>query len=549
MHFEDLNLRRFFIKIQKDVVPLIKADHETEEQQATKGLTALFLAAKAGTPPDEAVDYVVDGSNDFGIDGLYFNSATQTLYIVQTKFRSNQDKTLPLGEALKFQNGIDRLLRGDLDGASQKLKHAYKLVEPGLTDINSRISICIATTSKKSLEPNVEQAFLDFCHRKNDIDTTFSFYYSPFDQCFQMAKFFSPEKTKDIDIHIHSFGRLKQPYKAFFGFVSGEAVAEWVRFHGNSLFEQNVRFTLQNTDVNENIFDTIKQAPSKFWYFNNGITAIASDVNVSAQDTDPKYLRATSMSIVNGAQTAGMLARAVDEGVPVEAVKVQFRVISLAGAEPGFDEAVTRANNTQNELNALDFVSLDPRQDILRTELAGLGFNYVFKRGEDVISDLPKIEVKDVAVALACAADDIAISVQAKRYVSGLWSSIKAPPYTIIFHDGLKGEDVVKIWKAYTVCENQVKLSKQGLLRENALILTHGDRFIAHCTFQFCKKKSIPLSDDDAVAAVAEEAAARLPSIFAERTSAYPATAFKNQKTQEELRDALLQKMTAAFAK
>lgn len=97
---------------------------------------------------------------------------------------------------------------------------------------------------------------------------------------------------------------------------------------------------------------------------------------------------------MNGAQTAGMLAQAAEAGIDLSDVCVPFRVISLIGTAPGFDEEVTRANNTQNELNSLDFVSLDPRQELLENELLALGYQYIFKRGSEIQAGLQTIEIK-----------------------------------------------------------------------------------------------------------------------------------------------------------
>ena len=91
------------------------------------------------------------------------------------------------------------------------------------------------------------------------------------------------------------------------------------------------------------------------------------DVRSAAADSTPKKISAKAMSIVNRAQTAGMLAKAKNDGVDLAGVRVQFRIISLAKAAPGLDEQITKANNTQNDLSALDFVSLDVAQEILQS--------------------------------------------------------------------------------------------------------------------------------------------------------------------------------------
>lgn len=541
MKIDDINLKRFFVKIQKDIAPYLGDHTKTEEQQATRGLTALFLATEAGMPIEKSSQYVVDEGEDLGIDGLYFNRTTQILYIVQTKFRLNQNRSLDQGEMLKFKSGIERLLSADIGGANERFLRAYSDIEEALSDINTKIKICLASTSKQDLPPNVEEIIDKFCKAQNEIDPIFSFKYYRFNDLFQKAKAFNPDSATDIKIPLHSYGNVTKPHKAFYGAVDGAEIASWVKKYGNRLFDRNVRFTLLNTDVNEGLVKTLKQQPGNFWYFNNGITAIAGDVKAAPGDTDPKIVQATSLSIVNGAQTAGMLARAQEEGVDLSKVKIQFRVISLEGAPAGLDEEITRANNTQNELSALDFVSLDPRQDLFRSELASLGYEYIVKRGSETDSVNPIIEVRDAAIALACASPDISLSVQAKRYVSGLWSNIDSEPYTAIFNNQLTGEELVRVWKAYKGCEKSVRDLKGKGNKKDASILSHGDRFVAHCVFEIGRKEHLDLSDSTILDDTVDRVAKALVSNFSiEAEDHFPPTAFKNQKIQEKLKAAVM---------
>lgn len=540
MKIEDINLKRFFAKIQKDISPYLGEGANTEEEQAARGLTALFLATEAGMPIEQANFYVVDEGEDLGIDGLYFNPATQVLYIVQSKFRINQNKSLSQGEMLKFKDGISKVLKAKVEGANPKFRAAFDNVEHALSDISTRIKLCIVSTSKRELELNVSSVLDDFCKELNEIDSTFSHHYYKFNSLYQKAKTFTSEVNTNIEIPLYSYGRVAEPHLAFYGSVEGADVAGWVKEYGSKIFEQNVRFTLQNTDVNEGIFDTIRENPQNFWYYNNGITAIAGDVKTVPGEGNPKIVKASSLSIVNGAQTAGMLARAVEEGIDVSKVKIQFRVISLEGAPAALDEEITRANNTQNELNALDFVSLDPRQDLLRNELAGLGYEYVFKRGAETDTSKTIIEVKDAAIALACASGDIGLSVQAKRYVSALWNNIKTEPYTKIFRDGLDGSELVSSWSAYKECEAATKELKMDANKETASILSHGDRFIAHCVFALARDKGIDLEQEGNAKKQAKLVAKNLVKNFDKVESSYPATAFKNQKVQEKLKTIVL---------
>ena len=76
------------------------------------------------------------------------------------------------------------------------------------------------------------------------------------------------------------------------------------------------------------------------------------------------------ISVVNGAQTVGAIGKFselhLDKCVNV---LVPVRII-VRGEDVGFGEEVTKTNNRQNRIENRDFVSLDPEQSRIRSELA-----------------------------------------------------------------------------------------------------------------------------------------------------------------------------------
>ncbi|RVT85899.1 hypothetical protein DXV76_09180 [Rhodobacteraceae bacterium CCMM004] len=536
-----IEMRRFLAKIGKDIVPHLELNGLPEREQSTKALTALALAKLAGMPIESAKKYVVDGAGDSGIDGVFFNEVTRTLYFIQSKLRENQRRSIDQSDALKTTNGIRKLLRGDIDNFSGALKKIYPEVRGALNDINVKIVIIVACSSTAELGTAAADELESFCQENNQIDDVFSFRYASFNELYQAAKLFSPNQDIDVRFTISPFGYIEEPHKSVFGMISGSQIADWVNNFGDRLFEQNVRYSLSRSSVNDEILETIKNKPEAFWYFNNGITAIAADIKVSASDTTEKTVLASSMSIVNGAQTAGMISRARTEGLSVDSIRVQMRVVSLSSASPGFDEEITRANNTQNSLTALDFVSLDSQQDLLRSQLAALGHRYVFRRGGEGGEDLPVIQVKDAAVALACA-HSINLTAQAKRYVSGLWNNINSTTYKSIFGSATTAERVLFCWSVLQFTERALKARKNDLSEAHSLLLTHAEKFILHMIF-------IRLGKDKVFSETATYG--QLTAILAELPDAYdglpdktyPAADFKSVGFLERMKKSILERL------
>ena len=55
-----------------------------------------------------------------------------------------------------------------------------------------------------------------------------------------------------------------------------------MRTFGQLLFARNLRKFTGRTDVNDGIMETLTKEPSKFWYFNNGITVLCSGLKKKA---------------------------------------------------------------------------------------------------------------------------------------------------------------------------------------------------------------------------------------------------------------------------
>jgi hypothetical protein len=70
---------------------------------------------------------------------------------------------------------------------------------------------------------------------------------------------------------------------------------------------------LGSTEVNQSLIETLRSNPENFWYFNNGITALASHIAkkpIGGDTCDMGVFEYSIVSIVNGAQTVGAIATA-----------------------------------------------------------------------------------------------------------------------------------------------------------------------------------------------------------------------------------------------
>ncbi|MEW2035435.1 AIPR family protein [Streptomyces roseifaciens] len=156
--------------------------------------------------------------------------------------------------------------------------------------------------------------------------------------------------------------------------------------YGAKLFSPNVRDYLgsrrSQSNINNGIQETARKEPTNLWAYNNGITALVHDFQI----TDEATLVITGLGIVNGAQTTGAIG-----SVPTEEIGEESHVLArfIRCDDPETVKSIVRFNNRQNPTQASDFRSNDGIQRRLVedfTKMGVVGYNGGRRGGaEDVI--------------------------------------------------------------------------------------------------------------------------------------------------------------------
>jgi hypothetical protein len=249
---------------------------------------------------------------------------------------------------------------------------------------------------------------------------------------------------------------------------------------------------------------------------------------------------------VNGAQTVGSLSAASgDLSEQLANAKVQIRIVQIEGAPDGFPMLITRNNNTQNRIDPRNFVALDPEQERLRLEFLVDAIDYEYRQGEIEHSSNNRLGLVEATVALACTADDINLSTQAKREVGRLWEDIDRPPYKRLFYSGQTSENIWKKVKAFRRIDNAINSYSLNLSGKQKNVATHGNRFLAHLLY---KKLIINHATIDLTNKSDREIENQLCDVFSrliifmdlKYADNYVASLFKNQTKCKELAAVLL---------
>lgn len=482
-------------RITETIAPHIDvSDVKPETQEVTRltrGLGAFALVELMGADPKAAAAAVTDGYKDNGIDALAIDTDNSIIYLVQSKWSQNGKGSPLLGDVHKFIQGFRDLVNAEFGRFNEKVQAKEPELFQALNDPNVRFVLVLAHSGQEGLSEPAEMAIKDLLAEINDPIDTASFTMLTQAELHSFLITGIHGKAPDLSVTLYDWGSTEEPYAAYYGQVDASAVAEWWKKYNVKLFRQNLRQFLGDSDVNASIIQTLGGEPSRFWYFNNGITVLCEKVSktpLGATSRKSGTFVFEGISVVNGAQTVGCIGRAVvDHPDQVADARVSIRFISLENCPPDFAEEVTRATNTQNRVGPREFVALDSEQERLATELALDGKRYAIKSGESAPQPESGCTVVEATVALACAQPDSDVAVQAKREIGRLWagaeSDIKNTQYHTLFGPQLTGD---QLWKTVLVLrkvDEALDAERQKREGRDRFIGVHGNRLIAHLVF------------------------------------------------------------------
>ncbi|HEH9432323.1 TPA: AIPR family protein, partial [Aeromonas sobria] len=400
---------KFLFESRLDKSDLNENDAEYETKILTRCLAAYAVYCIGNSTEVEAANAVIDGGDDNGIDAIHYSPSNKRMILVQSKWSKKGVGEPESGDIRKFKDGVFDLLNLDFSRFNEKTLRMKSLIETALTEFDTKFDIVLIHTGNQLLSVHGQRVMDDLVNELNDAGDGFNDDVVTFHQLNQtrvhssLANGIDGEPI-DLEIGLSQWGKIEEPYSAFFGMISGGEIANWYKEKGKRLFSKNIRQMLGTTDVNEEIRNTIEQCPERFWYFNNGITLIADTIKksmVGGNSRDIGSFKATNISIVNGAQTVSTLGEYLKKDISkLEKIKVPIKLISLENTDENFGENVTKTNNRQNRIENRDFVSLDEQQTRLRSELAIEGIEYNIVRSDNFKASENSFDLSEATVAL-----------------------------------------------------------------------------------------------------------------------------------------------------
>lgn len=491
----------------------------------SRGLAALAIHRLTGADPEIAAQAVTDGHNDCGVDAVYFEQATDTIYFVQSKWSKDGSKTIDLGSVSNFIDGIGKILNDDFASFNQKLREKEAELRAVLysgTDVKFRV--VLIHTGEQSISFHAEQRVRQYINELNVPVRLAEAEFLNQKETYELIVSEHSVRSISLSISLREFGFLAKPYLSYYGRAHVIDVAKWWRDHGNNICTRNLRQLIPRSDINDALLDTIKNDPENFWYLNNGITIIcnsAKRAGVNMDNTHFGIFHCEGVSVVNGAQTVGVIGEALGDQAPeslspesrINDAWVHVRIIPLEGCPQEFDRRITEATNFQNSVERRDFAALDATQHRIATEFALDRKKYAYRSGDERPRDEEGCTLTEATQALACA-HSMDLAVQAKREIGLLWADTTKQPYTDLFN---RDTNSIHLWKSVVIMravEDVLARLRLSGDRRTEVIATHLNRTILNLVFSDPRLRAWK---DDTIEAsdMAKRAAEATPEIFA----------------------------------
>lgn len=522
-------------RVKQHIMSIVK-DHldlddclNDEDKILSRGLTAIALSSTIGIKYTDIKKYITDGTKDNGIDAAYFDTARNKLFVIQSKWSHKGTSTIGVGDIGKFIDGTYDLLNEEWTKFNIRIKNISSEISLGIRN-DPEIVLIAAFNSNNPLSQEITDKVNDFLTENNsDAQEVVSFEIFDLNKIVRAIKATKDGGKSDIEVNLLQWGEKNEPYYSVYGKVSCADIAEWYSQHGDLLFTENIRNTLPESDINNQIENTIQKSPREFWYLNNGITAIADSVKRKpiglGDQKDSSFWKVGNVKIVNGAQTTGSIYRAFNKWPQAtRQAYVQIKIISLENAPLDLASKITTATNTQNKVEPKDFLALEEQQAGIAEAFHKIGIQYCYRRGEKVLNLQKGTDVQELAMVLAVTSSSMSDVTIAKRNAGSLTDP--NGHYRKIFPPEINTLSTWQSILSYRKLKELIEKLATSLVGKDAQLAVHGNRFIEHIAL---KNKKITASD---IEKIHNELNNKIRQDYPE---SYLAVLFKNAKKCEAI--------------
>ena len=340
----------------------------------------------------ETLEFLTEGGNDAGIDGLHISDLQDNEFIVtifQGKYKQKLDGSshFPENSIVKIIDTIRALFN-----PSKKLTVNQNL-ESGIENIRALISDGYLPVIKIILCNN-GLSWNDISQQKiNNFGNQITWLHWNHDKIINLLQ--KPKKVKEsLQLVGKAIVEDFDYRRVLIGKIAVTEIQNLLSKYGDILLERNIRryLGLQKNRVNIGIQDSLLNSDkrSNFYFYNNGITMTCSKFRHNATQTSDYIVNIDDLQIINGGQTCMTIRETLSGQQNLfpewNETYVLLRLYELSEDNEKLVNDITYATNSQNPVDLSDLKSNDEVQLKLEISIADLGYEYKRKRDDKNIS-------------------------------------------------------------------------------------------------------------------------------------------------------------------
>lgn len=328
----------------------------------------------------DADDACVDAKHDKGVDAIYVDDVSETIFIIQAKTKTKDNAEFGDTDLKEFY------------GTLQQFDSKQKIDEVIAETTNEKLKQTILRTGlsgKVDSGYDVRGVFISNARANSDAKAIFT--KLPKIEIYDADVIASDYVDLDIDGGIKGSYYFDVSDSDVIEYDAGGAAARLflapalnlLKMDGivdGCLFEQNVRLALGNTKVNRGLRASIKEKGEhkNFPLYHNGINVLCRRI-VSENE---ERIEIEDYVVVNGAQSLTSLM--AEKSKITEDLKILVKLIETKG-DTDLSQRITTNSNNQNAIKARDLKSNHNIQQRLKAEVRAVSNDavaYEIKQGE-----------------------------------------------------------------------------------------------------------------------------------------------------------------------
>lgn len=355
--------------------------------------------------------FYCDPQDDCGIDAICFDDETNEIHIFNYKYRESfkPEKEQNKNETWLSSKFFHCLLNGDTSQLSDRMRDLAKnILECYESTTIWKTHFYIVSNENKEIKSNdlvIEQMkqtfdlqvhtigldkispFLSASHKS--IDATI---LMPTDAVMSFTEQeLSSQKSYIVRMPLVELIRISnkdEELRQNYGLEDYDDLQN-VQLEYDVLFD-NVRGYILNSKFNANIEKTLDNDPTKFFFYNNGLTIVTENIIATSVNGGRKWkLEIKNYQVLNGGQTLRTIHnynQSNSANLQKSIVKAEVLVRILNVTDPNLKNCIAEYTNSQNAIDLVDLKSLRKEQMDLESFFKISKILYTRKKGNTDIS-------------------------------------------------------------------------------------------------------------------------------------------------------------------